>query len=250
MGIGRAIRRNKDAPIKRSDLPPLIRGFTFNPAVFQFLDHGPRYKYIKNAFYEDFIERGSLKIGTVLEYRKFWEYNKAIGDHQEGKYISRKQHLSGEYTAEDLKSLGITGFGPAPGVKMGLYNVDVIHESILPEAYVYCVTKVASREAMEKFEADRCVKINDFVGFTQALVNGLVKHQLNRYTVYEIEYQELKYSNIDDPFIAYRMKPKQYEYQQETRIHLDFFTQDVWHQQPPKIVTIPEITKYLEPFDL
>lgn len=148
------------------------------------------------------------------------------------------------------KQGGINMFNPGPGNKMFLGNVNFVQETIVPEAHVFCVTKVASRPVMEKFEAQRCVQIKDFVGFTHALVNGLARHGLEQYTVYEIEYTKEKYSIYDDPFIAYRWKHKEYEDQQETRIHLDFYTRPVMHKQPPKFVLIPEITEYLEPFEL
>lgn len=106
MSLNRTLRRGKGAPIHSPKVISQKKVFNVDHIDLKSLTAGPRYKYIKEEFYEGFLNHGSIKIGTVYEYREYWEHNKVIGDHNEGKYVSQKQALNGEYSYEDLQARG------------------------------------------------------------------------------------------------------------------------------------------------
>src|SRR5689334_6789070 len=55
----------------------------------------PLYKYTKRKYARDMIRKGVVRIGTLSDFRKYWETNKAIGDRNEGQKTLKNENFTG-----------------------------------------------------------------------------------------------------------------------------------------------------------
>jgi hypothetical protein len=191
-----------------------------NPKPSVFIESKPLvrvFKYTKEIYASAMLEKGSIRLGTLYEYRD--SENEQIRDVEEGLF-NGKQYI--DYHV-----------GPLPGIAGKLIGCSVEgvqfdHLSFtkrleLPNVNIYCTTLEGSKEVMEAFEAEACIEIFDYEGFVRAVVIALMRKGLSRGQAFT---DKCKYDGRDAPYdqvnaervpVAYWLKNPFYASQKEQR---------------------------------
>lgn len=201
------------------------------------------YKYTKREFAEGMIANGVFRIGTLSDFRRV-EHGPAIGDASEG--TTKLTHSVESAAWEEIKDSPavrslITGeLGPG-GV---FQNVGFSAPFQSPEAYIFCVSEHSSREVMESFGSDACLRIVDDQKFFAAL-HGCLKDRglvTSNYLV-----QRCVYRNRTQRWEKYErthpalLKSPDYQSQAEVRGIFEPAKLPI----SPEFITCPEAAEYL-----
>ena len=133
------------------------------------------YKYMQAEHARNFVEKGEMLIGTLVDYRNEEKYGTAIGDSTENQTIvwGNPKVLSSESSA---------GWNPltesfAGSIRNGsnIRMVDCLFTQTLSsgDRWIYSVSRVLSKRIAREFKADTCVRIKEPKEFLQALWNAL-----------------------------------------------------------------------------
>lgn len=128
------------------------------------------YKYIRSEFAESFFRRGTIRIGTLHEYRDTERHGSIIGDGLEG-ILSEEElfdHLPITSSA-DAPDFAKGGIKVAPGGRLELHNSKIIVEENSPDYYMYCLTKEFDDQVMKEFQCDSCIEITNVDMFVSCL---------------------------------------------------------------------------------
>lgn len=147
------------------------------------------YRYAEKKWNDALVQRGSVRIGTLHDYRRA-EHKPGISDAYEGqKWIYH--HINHWNSANEIPGLpslharasamlGLEIEQAEPGEKRGgitLQNVSFISAVEYPNCFIHCTSYKLSKEVMAEFEgADSCVKLRDHRAFYRALTVALNKH--------------------------------------------------------------------------
>jgi hypothetical protein len=214
------------------------------------------YKYMKKQHLRDFIRRGSLKIGTLHEYRQVESYGSAIGDEEEGVQFTEFNmpdggivDLSGNtrgaaYLRQSLP--GSAGTDPFRGEIEFAPGVQLLAKAESPNFFIYCTSARYDRAAMEEFGYDACLEIFNVPKFFNALSRA-IRHKGAFIGNNAIEYRERKADWTEPRAVPpWLLKSPEYAYQTEIRA--------VWHPQKnvvkPLFIDVPRAVKYCRPFEL
>ncbi|HGD3335382.1 TPA: hypothetical protein ACI4B1_000636 [Enterobacter hormaechei] len=183
------------------------------------------YKYMKRKDLLAFLAKGTVRIGTLYDYRKEEEYGGAIGDESEGvyetvldrggDYIVNPLHDTpeAEFCRNAFKIEKDTNF---PVIEMQ-GDAKIIHRSMSPNVYIYCTTLTYDRTAMEEFGYDSCLEIFRPDIFINELTRKLRK-KAKYICTSKILYSE-KSTSYKEPLDMHPslVKSKKYTYQCEAR---------------------------------
>ena len=141
------------------------------------------YRYSEKKWNDALIERGSVRIGTLQDFRKA-EHKPGISDPFEGKkkvvhtidnWDSAKE-IPGfpSYHARSAEALGIIRLGQTSQIK--IQNIEFVRNLEDPDCFIYCTSHRLHKDVMGQFKgADSCVEIYDYVGFYECLTEVLNK---------------------------------------------------------------------------
>ncbi len=206
------------------------------------------YKYMNSKYVKDFLEKGSLQIGTI-EYYKTFDHAE-IGDPLEGMKSGKTVVEEGTFRdgAPLPGALGeLLGANLALGGGIEFHNVSAIVDTTLANAYAFCATEVPNKASMIKCGYDACIKINNPLQFAKIIGMKLHKQRLiNPNFVAMLCKYEGKVSDYyakDD----YWLKPEHLKHQAEYRI--------VYNPIPGKeikeiVIECRELTPLLELYSL
>lgn len=200
------------------------------------------YKYLPRAFAELLVQNGQIKIGTLFSYRQ--DEIEARKDEDEATKTIFTEQI--EFGADDIpetlkrdKVIEIEGNG-----KVVFSNYTIGY----PNAYIYCVSQVLSREVMDSFsDCDTVVEISNWEFVFENLatsfaVDGRIQQQ---YMYAECDYSGRKFKGDSsaNPFI---LKDPKYAYQKEIRLVMIPTQKEI----SSFVVEIPELTKYVRIIEL
>jgi hypothetical protein len=121
----------------------------------------PLFKYCKRQHFEWLQRSGSLRIGTLSEYRNTEQYGTQIGDADEGGFpISGTRRMP---AGSSLPGGGVRFEGEATATMTGCY-VWLPHDR---DRYLFCVSSVYDEDTHRRLKADpqaqydACYRIND-----------------------------------------------------------------------------------------
>lgn len=149
-------------------------------------DFSKIYRYSTLHWNKELIDKGSVRIGTLHNYRKD-EHGRGISDAEEGKknvsHYIKEANLSSPITTprqqKDFDSIGAFDFIRFPdGMPTNFHMSDVsFHKQIeSPDFYIYCSSSRCSMETMQQFEkADSCILISDANAFYERLTVEISK---------------------------------------------------------------------------
>jgi len=206
----------------------------------------PVYKYLPQEYLEGFFQRGSLKIGTLHEYRQIERYGTAIGDDGEGTSRTRFNIDGGglvdlDGDAPEAKFLRtFIDVPPRSNVKLQLHpDTQLVYVDDSPDAYIFCTTSEFSPEVMKEF-GGACFEIIHPEKFFDA-VSRVIRHHGKLRFNQPIRYRDretfwLKPHNVNPALI----KDLRYAYQKEVRA--------LWKPKiksiQPLFVDVPDAVKY------
>ena len=133
------------------------------------------YKHISSSHAEMLLSMGTIRIGTLYEYKKIED--KELQDQDEGTAISVVRH-------EGLKTYDKENIINAPteiqnmflfNEKSGpinLYNVSIGQKYKMPDAWIFCLSQTKAK-IFEKY--DSCIEITDPNLFSKVIYENIVK---------------------------------------------------------------------------
>lgn len=139
------------------------------------------YKYSSKKWRDLFLSEGSIRIGTLHDYRKK-EHSPGIHDAHEGlKTIShhidewdfsKSDHATAYHEAAS-RALGLIQIDPG-GTSGSISGMSFIKEFNDPDCFVHCTAHSLSKTVMHEFQgADSCFEIYDIAGFYKQLTNSI-----------------------------------------------------------------------------
>ena len=145
---------------------------------------------------DSFFKRGSIKIGTLYEYRNEEELGNVVGDDLEGVHIT-------ELHSPEGRKINLVDNSPesnyfrkhilrpdqqASNVKIIMEaGASLIAHTNSPDSYIYCLTSNYDEKVMKEFECDRCIEIFDPQKFFKA-ISKVIRHKGTFDGVHEISY--------------------------------------------------------------
>ena len=179
------------------------------------------YKYMKREFAEKFFREGSLKIGTLFEYKKNEKFNDAIGDKNEGSHYPfikiNDIGLNSKNITPDEAFFICGDFTLPPG--SGLSNMTIQQEIKSDDCYIFCLTTSPSFDAMKEFECDTCIEISNHRTLFRLMTNKISQNITELTWKGRITYQNKTYPfNAENGINPAITKDLKYAYQNEFRV--------------------------------
>jgi hypothetical protein len=205
------------------------------------------FKYTKEIYASAMLEKGSIRLGTLYEYRD--SENEQIKDIEEGLF-NGKQHIDFHMGALP----GIAGemiMGNVDGVEFS--NVSFTKRMQVFNVNIYCTTLEGSKEVMESFEAEACIEIFDYNSFVKSIVIALMRKGLSRGQAFT---DKCSYDGRDAPYnqvnaervpVAYWLKNPFYNSQKEQRTLFPPYPDDRLIE--PIYIDVPEIIPFIRRYN-
>jgi len=184
------------------------------------------YKYVKKEHLDAFFTKGSIKIGSLYEYRQVEKYGTVIGDDNEGIYHTELSKngtheidlSSTSAEAEFFRNHVLRPDQRNSNVKVVMEDgAKIISQSNSPDLYIYCVSKEFNVEVMKEFGCDSCIEIVRPDIFFNA-ISKKIRHKAKYDNVVEIVYggKTAHYTRPHQVHPAIK-KGTDYSYQKEVR---------------------------------
>lgn len=207
----------------------------------------PVYKFVSRKYLDRFFDTGSIRVGTLHDFRKIEEHGKWRGDESEGK-SNVVQHVP--YTDRIEEGSFLSRF-IAPGSVGQMNNNVFIEQRDYPNSFVFCTSSYFSNDLFQRWHAeegvDACYEIFDWKGYKAEITKKLapianpIASSYVTYVAGDI-HGESQQRHILPPFV----KKEEYIWQSEFR--------GLWLHKAPSIdvkaacIEIPEARKYCRPF--
>lgn len=214
----------------------------------------PLYKYLPMRYLEAFLTRGSLKIGTLHEYRQTEAYGHVIGDRNEGLHKT-ELYLEGggeidltskSPEAEYFRKHVLRPDQQDSKVKIILEDgARLVAHSNSQDLYIYCMTSEYSPAAMKEFGCGACLQIVRPNEFFEA-ISRKIRHRATFNGLGPIKYLN-KTTHYTQPHTLHPavMKDLEYEYQKEWRA--------VWVPQKaprhPLFINVPRAIRHCRAYE-
>ncbi|WP_345984406.1 hypothetical protein WCX49_07130 [Sulfurimonas sp. HSL-1656] len=213
----------------------------------------PLYKFIEREFLEAFFRTGSLRLGTIYDFKDIVEHGVSRGDEAEGEHhlirgIDGTVSISKDkYEPIISEIFRVEGEG-----KISLCNLSVVVPRRCQDGFIFCTSSIYNEQLFRKWnkenDLDACYEIINQIGFISA-INKAIKDSATffacsnvTYTEKQIDYQTPE-ANLHPAFTKVK---DDYSWQHEHRI--------VWGARGPSgplnpwIVYVPEAIQYCRPF--
>lgn len=202
------------------------------------------YKYLKAEHARGLLERGTVRIGTLYDYRRT-ELGAAIADEMEGQ--SRTEHIINFAVdmsrPENQSWLSRALFRTHP-MQTGITVRDSTFyiEDEDPDCFLYCMSHRFSGRAMRAFQADVCVEILQPGRFIETMVAALrTRSYVLRATLSPCDYSGRVRDENAERLPPTLIKDPRYEYQSEIRLVMEPATSG---KLEPFIESIPELSAF------
>jgi hypothetical protein len=211
------------------------------------------YKYLQKKYLDAFFLRGSLKVGTLYEYRAIEHYGDVIGDRNEGLHKTELSLPGGgeidlgsnSREADFFRKHVLRPDQQNSKVKIVLEDgARLIAHSNSQDLYIYCTSSVYDPIVMKQFGCDSCLEITDPEAFFR-IISHRIRHKGKFDGFGPVHYQS-KYTHYTQPHQLHPaiMKEPEFEYQQEWRA--------IWvpNKTPrsPLFISVPKAVRYCRPY--
>lgn len=214
------------------------------------------YKYLPKKYLDAFFRRGSLKIGTLYEYRNTEQYGLVIGDQDEGVHRTSLTLTKGDKIDLGSNTLEADFFRNALAKPIEqTSNIKIVAldsgytlkvQSQSPDLYIYCMSSRYDKEVMRQFGCDSCIEIIDPMAFL-ATISHRIRHKARF-----------------DGFAPICYMSRDTHYKNPHRIHpaimkdIDFQYQDEWRaiwvpiktSREPLIIEVPKAISHCKRYEL
>jgi hypothetical protein len=226
-----------------SKIFPAIPPGTYQKPVYQM----PVYKFVSRKNLDRFFDSGSIRVGTLHDFRKIEAHGKYRGDPAEGKN-NIIQHV--EFTNRIEEGSFLSKFISPEST--GIFENCLFYEQRdFPNSFVFCTSSYFSDELFQLWHenegVDACYEICNWQAYKREITKKLapvadaIASSYVTYVTGDID-GESEQRGILPPFI----KQREYDWQSEFR--------GVWLHKAPSIdvkaacIEIPEARKYCRPF--
>ena len=209
----------------------------------------PIYKFIEYKYLSSFFETGSLRLGTVYNFKDTDKHGKHRGDSNEGKHnVARK--IDGPLTVRSGENHPIISefFKIGGEGSVTLQNISLVMPRISPDYFVFCTshvyTEVLFNKWMENEDGiDSCYEIFNPHGFSNAIskaISSSAYYSFASDVIYTDE--DIDYRQNLNPAIT---KRRNYDWQKEHRM--------LWSPLLPSPplqpwnINVPEARKFCRP---
>lgn len=131
------------------------------------------FKFVKRRYMNGALATGSIRLGTLHDFRKTEDHGQSQGDPSEGKN-NVFQHV-GFLDSHDPSSFAGRIVVLSDGATME--NCTLVEERDFPDSYVFCASTNFSEDLFRKWNTsdglDACYEISDVAGFINAISNAL-----------------------------------------------------------------------------
>lgn len=222
-------------------------------------NYPPLYKYMNKEHAEKFWDDGTIRIGTLFEYRNIDKHGEEVGELSEAMAycIIHKSQLN--RVARDETTVGGLSEFVKNMVKSSpeaIYSDNFIVGYSPLDQYIYCCTSEYSEESMNLFGYDSCIKISDVSGFISCVTECLGVTAKFKGAFY-CQYRERGFKFEESPTVYPEIiKHPNYAHQKEVRV--------IWHPKyenirpqmsaddypvdliEAQIVSLPNLTKFCQ----
>lgn len=209
------------------------------------------YRYMNKRWSDEFLQTGSIRVGTVHDFRSA-DHKPGVSDQHEGFAYSEIKNDTprkfSEMTAVEQSNLGLGTIIPwsllgdlsQGGISAG-FDGAFIRES--PDLYILCFALSPDRDAMAKMGYDTCLQISQPEIFINRLTRSLrgIASMVRHKGKVDYSGKETSYSTVDARY-PFMTKHEIFSYQNEYRV--------VWSPSDaktkiisPQIITSPEAAK-------
>lgn len=205
------------------------------------------YKYMQSKYAKLFFHNGSIRIGTLMDFKKNHSSNEAIGDKNEGSHIvlmNTKEPLTNENITKEQENLIKDMFTLGPrGITCEL---NIRKEIKSPDRYVYCLSKEPSLKAMKSFDCDICLEISN----VQAFLNLITRKIRNKSHIVawqgDVKYIDKTYDfKLDSGISPSITKDLKFSYQKEYRVIWNPINiKSIDSELKPLIINVPDAKRY------
>lgn len=209
------------------------------------------FKYLQRKHLEGFLSKGSIRIGTLYDYRRIERYGSVIGDDYEGLYETELSIPGGgvvdmatnSYDAEAFRKYFLHNRPDLHDRKVKLVfqpKTKLITRSTSQNLYIYCMSSEYNEHVMKEFKCDSCLEIINPEYFFAA-ISKRIRHKASFDGYVEVSYLN-KRAHYTKPHSLHPaiMKDPKYEYQKEWRA--------IWSPiktaREPLLIDVPKAIKY------
>ncbi|MFS2264825.1 hypothetical protein [Vibrio vulnificus] len=211
------------------------------------------YKFINKQFMDGFFERGSLRLGTILDFNDIVTHGTARGDTGEGQH-GIVRHIEGELKVQGGKQEPIVDefFKIEGSGELTLVDLSLQTSRRCGNGFLFCTSNEYTDDLFRRWnleeQTDACYQIFNPHGFYHE-VKKVIKNSVSAYGFRDVIYtpDPIPYNSPhaeENP--AFTKETSKYSWQKENRC--------VW--QPlfppiivkPWIIEVPEARKYCRPF--
>ena len=185
----------------------------------------PLYKYMKKKYVHDFFKNGTIRIGTLYDFREIEKHGPEIGDIDEGTktLTTDGYHMIDTADPSTLPSWLEESFQNTFKLKsesgqLIIHARDGIRVRLtVPDRFVFSVSDKFDEKLMHEFGYDSCIKINDPKEFFTALTNKM-KHMASWMMLDHCIYRSrIIIGEHDIGLEPSLIKEERYSYQKEVR---------------------------------
>lgn len=211
------------------------------------------YKFIEKEYFNDFFNKGSLRLGTVYDYKDIVEHGASRGDSSEGEH-RLVRNIDGTIVFSNEKPEPIISefFKIKDGGKAFVSNVSLVAPRRSEDGFLFCTSYIYHETLFKRWYAeerlDSCYVITNPRGFISAINNRVsssakfFRNENVTYTEEEIDYL----SPHAELYPAFTKMKTKYEWQLENR--------SIWGAigpcgpLKPWVLEVPEAIQYCRPF--
>lgn len=213
----------------------------------------PLYKYLPKRYLEAFLARGSLKIGTLHEYRQTKAYGHVIGDKNEGLhktelFLEGGGEIDLASNSQEAEYFRKHVLRPDQHDAIGKIiladGARLVAHGNSQDLYIYCMTSEYSPTVMKEFGCDSCLELVRPNEFCEA-ISRKIRHRAMFNGLGPISYQN-KTTHYTRPHTLHPavMKDLEYEYQKEWRA--------IWipekAPEKPLFINVPRAIRHCRPY--
>lgn len=133
----------------------------------------PLFKYMKSKYMDMFFASGSLKVGTIYDFRDTNKHAGLIGDASEGKKQLRNHIADETWNEHTQPEWSKGGISLSHGAQIRMVNSPITTIINSPDFYVYSTAEAYDTNAMHGLQADSCMIIENPYAFFLAISKTL-----------------------------------------------------------------------------
>lgn len=201
------------------------------------------YKYLRKAHAEGLLTRGTVRIGTLYEYRDVEKHGLVVGDLEEGKRSNFLHAIDEVWTADDQPDFAKRFIRLGPNASVNLVNTTFERSEQSPDCYIFSMTQRFDASVMREFGYDSCVEIVNPPAFFEAL-SECIKDKASFIGLFNCAYADRRQphtaTNVPHPAL---LKDPKFSAQAEARA----IWRPVGKEIGPEVIACAAISRFCKP---